>query len=297
MKSHVKYIGVVDKNNKIHSVEFTTGVNVITGKSSTGKSALIEIFDYCMGSSEFNIPSGVITDNADIYFVVLSVQEVFLVLGRKENGRKIFLKEEHQLPNITLIDKDYFDTKYFSSDFNVNLGHYFGLDINDIDEDKEALQYIRKKGRPSVRNLIPYLLQHQNLIANKHALFYRFDQKEKREQTVDQFKIFAGFVTQEYYILKQHLADSERKLKKLKDIEKSIKNQKEFNMKRLDMLLREYELISGNKLFEETSVVMLLNPASYIDKLSSMDILVNDNSDESIKSLLSLQEKYKKHRR
>lgn len=43
MKSYVKYLGVVDKSNKIHHVEFSTGVNVITGKSSTGKSAMIEL--------------------------------------------------------------------------------------------------------------------------------------------------------------------------------------------------------------------------------------------------------------
>lgn len=295
MKSYVKYIGVVDKKNKIHSVEFTTGVNIITGKSSTGKSAMIEIFDYCMGSSEFNIPSGIITDNADIYFVVLSVKDVFLVLGRTEDSKKIFLKEEQELPSIDSLDKDYFETKYFSSDFNVNLGHYFGLDINDVDEDKNTSQYTgQKKGRPSIRNIIPYLLQHQNLIANKHSLFYRFDQKEKREQTIDQFKIFAGFVTQEYYILKQNLADSERKLKKLEGEEKSVKNQKEFNAKKLDILLQEYQVISGNKLFEETSVVILSNPANYIDKLPTINISVNDDSDESIKKLLSLQEEYNK---
>jgi len=295
MKSYVKYIGVVDKNNKIHSVEFTTGVNIITGKSSTGKSAMIEIFDYCMGSSEFNIPSGVITDNADIYFVVLSVKDVFLVIGRTEDNKKIFLKEEQEEPSIELLNKEYFETKYFSSDFNVNLGHYFGLDINDVDEDKNTLHYTgQKKGRPSIRNIIPYLLQHQNLIANKHSLFYRFDQKEKREQTIDQFKIFAGFVTQEYYILKQNLADSERKLKKLEDEEKSIKNQKEFNSKKLNGLLQEYEVISGNKLFEENPTVILSNPANYIDKLSTKTISVNDDSDKSIQKLLSLQEEYNK---
>ena len=96
----------------------------------------------------------------------------------------------------------FFDNKFFisDSDFKVNLGHYFGLDINNIDEDKSVSQYTgQKKGRPSVRNIISYLMQHQNLIANKHSLFYRFDEYEKREQTINQFKIFAGFVTQEYY--------------------------------------------------------------------------------------------------
>ena len=291
MKSYIKYIGIVDKNNEVHSVEFTKGVNVITGKSSTGKSAMIEIFDYCMGSSEFNIPSGIITDETDIYFVVLSVKEVFLVLGRREGSKKIFLKEESQLSNISIINKEYFEYKYFTSDFNVNLGHYFGLEINDVDEDKNVLQYTgQKKGRPSIRNIIPYLLQHQNLIANKHSLFYRFDQKEKREQTIDQFKIFAGFVTQEYYILKQNLAESERILKKFENEQKSIEQQKEFNAKRLDILLQEYEAISGNKLFEENSTVILSNVANYVDQLMTKKIVVDEDSDKSIKNLLSLQE-------
>lgn len=297
MKSYVKYIGLVDKEDKIHSVKFTTGVNIITGKSSTGKSAIIEIFDYCMGSSEFNIPSGVITDNADIYFVILSIKETFLVLARKENGRKIFLKEESNLPDIKVLNKEYFDNKFFisNSDFKVNLGHYFGLDINDIEEDKSVSQYTgQKKGRPSVRNIIPYLIQHQNLIANKHSLFYRFDENEKREQTIDQFKIFAGFITQEYYILKQNLANSKKQLKRLELEEKVIKIQREFNSEKFDGLLQEYEAISGNKLFEEASNIILSNPANYIDKLVAKDISINENNDESVEKILSLEKEYNK---
>lgn len=297
MKSYVKYIGLIDKKDKIHSVQFTTGVNIITGKSSTGKSAIIEIFDYCMGSSEFNIPSGVITDNADIYFVILSIKETFLVLARKENDKKIFLKEESNLPDIKMLNKEYFDNKFFisNSDFKVNLGHYFGLDINDIDEDKSVSQYTgQKKGRPSVRNIIPYLIQHQNLIANKHSLFYRFDENEKREQTIDQFKIFAGFVTQEYYILKQNLANSKKQLKKLEFKEKAINIQRDFNSKKFDGLLQEYEAISGNKLFEEASNIILSNPANYIDRLVAKDISINENNDESVEKILSLEKEYNK---
>ena len=51
MRSYLKYIAVIDHNNNIHNVELFPGINIITGKSSTGKSALIEIFDYCFGNS------------------------------------------------------------------------------------------------------------------------------------------------------------------------------------------------------------------------------------------------------
>ena len=53
--------------------------------------------------------------------------------------------------------------------------------------------YNAKKEAPSFRHFTSFMLQHQNLIANKHALFYRFDEKEKKDQVIEQFKIFLNF--------------------------------------------------------------------------------------------------------
>ena len=292
MKSHVKYLGVLDKSNKIHHVEFSTGVNIITGKSSTGKSAMIELFDYCFGSSEFTIPSGIITDSADVYFMILAIKDTFITIGRSPNWSKKFLKFESELPNIENLKKEYFEESYFSKDFNVELGHYLGLDINDIDEDKTVIDYTgRKKGRPSVRNMVPFLLQHQNLVANKHSLFYRFDEKEKREQTIDQFKIFAGFVKQEYYTIKQSLADEQRNLKRLENQQKALIEQNDFNSKRLNGLLDEYYAITGNKLTDETIIQILINPANTLQKLGAKNILANYESEQSSNELKKLKDK------
>jgi len=40
-------------------------LNIITGASKTGKTALIEIMDYCLGSSKCGIPEGVICQNVE----------------------------------------------------------------------------------------------------------------------------------------------------------------------------------------------------------------------------------------
>lgn len=291
MKSYVKYLGVVDKSNKIHYVEFHRGVNVITGKSSTGKSAMIEIFDYCFGSSEFTIPSGIITDNADIYFMVLAIKDAFITIGRSPNwsNSKKFLKFESELPKVNDIKKEYFEAAYFSNDFNVELGHYFGLDITDIDENLDDRQYRTnnaKKGRPTIRNMVPFLLQHQNLIANKHSLFYRFDQKEKREQTIDQFKIFAGFVKQEYYTIKQRLAEEEKEFKYLENQKNAIISQNKFNSQKLGALLNEYYSITGSKLIDNNNVEqMLINPKNALEKLNKNEVSVNYESEQSLQEL------------
>src|ERR1051325_4234718 len=94
MRSNILHIGIINKANRVDSVSFTNGVNVITGKSSTGKSAMIEICDYCFGSSEFPVPDGVITDNSQIYLVVIRVKEAALILARRPDSNEAFLKEE-----------------------------------------------------------------------------------------------------------------------------------------------------------------------------------------------------------
>ncbi len=72
MKTLIHEIGIVDIRDYLHRVKLKEGLNVITGKSSTGKSALIEIFDYCFASSKSNIPKGVITESATLYYIILS---------------------------------------------------------------------------------------------------------------------------------------------------------------------------------------------------------------------------------
>ncbi len=292
MNSYIKYIGIIDKENKVHSVHFTKGVNVITGKSSTGKSAMIEIFDYCFGSSEFTIPSGVITNKTDIYFVVMSIGNSNLILARKEFDNHVFLKEESFFDNVNSLSIDYFDKKYYVplSDFKQLLGKFFGLDIKDTDEDEDDRKHRgRSKGRPSIRNITPFLLQHQNLIANKHSIFYRFDEKEKREQTIDQFKIFCGFVDQEYFLIKQKLAEEERKLKRLEKEKEFILIKQNSNIKEFDSLLSQFSDLSGIKLFDIETNILLLSPAQALDTLSQIEIKINYESDESLLKLNQLK--------
>jgi len=290
MRGYLKYIGVLDGNDIVHHVEFSSGVNVITGKSSTGKSAIIEIFDYCLGSSEFTIPSGIITDYAKLYFIVLSLNDSYIVVARKPNSRRGFIRQETE-PSIDKFNSNYFLDEFYVSDFNKELGKYFGLDITDTDEDINDRSFRfneRKKGRPSIRNMMPFMLQHQNLIANKHSVFYRFDEKEKREQTIEQFKIFCGFVTQEYFTTKQKLADEERNLKALELEKKYLLAKHDKNLSLVSNLLWQFQAITGTKLVDESAETVIKNPKQYLLRIESSFIRINDNLDQTSQELKSL---------
>lgn len=93
MKSYIKYIGLIDNFGNCHNIDFKEGLNIVTGRSSTGKSAIIEVFDYCFGNSDNTIPDGIITENAELYFVVIELNNSNLVLARRQNrGKYAFLR-------------------------------------------------------------------------------------------------------------------------------------------------------------------------------------------------------------
>lgn len=196
----------------------------MTGRSSTGKSALIEIFDYCFGASEFTVPVGVITDCADVYFVAMRVKQSCVVLSRSDKlGGKCLIQEftdedsvhPAKLNLAKMLNPDELVT---AKEHVKRISRLFGLTVTDVDEDlkdREARPNNARKGTPSARSFSSFMLQHQNLVANKHALFYRFDEQKKREPVIEQFLIFLGLVDGDYFQLRQNLAEKKRELEAL----------------------------------------------------------------------------------
>lgn len=297
MRAFVRHIGVIDLHNRVHSVALTPGVNVITGRSSTGKSALIEIFDFCFGSSEFTIPEGIITKHANIYFVTMRVRDTDLILGRRRDEKKAFLKVENDaelLADISGLSVDYFEKGYFSSleDFKRELAGWFGLTITDIDESLEERKFRgnRKKPTPSVRSFTSFMLQHQNLVANKHAIFYRFDEKLKREQVIDHFKVFMGFADQKYFLTAQQI-------NQLKLTQKSLEQQipraalhKERLLKTLKESVDSYSAISGTTLEIGDLAKAVAKPQAALDYIRLLKVDVVAESDSHAKMRQGLED-------
>lgn len=65
-------------------------MNIITGSSKTGKTALIEVIDYCMGSDDCGIPEGIIRKKVQWVGIRLQVSEGQVFIARKlpDSGSK-----------------------------------------------------------------------------------------------------------------------------------------------------------------------------------------------------------------
>lgn len=287
METRIEYIGLVDKNGVPHGVELRDGLNIITGRSSTGKSALIEIFDYCMGASTSTIPKGKITDNAAVYVLVIKIDKVQWVLGHDASSKSTF----YMIKDVELNSGKNLTLEYFNAGCSLNLDNYrrklgrlFGLTITDTTEDDNP-DVTKAKGRPSIRNMMSYILQHQNLIANKLALFYRFDEKEKKDDVIEQFKIFAGFVDAKYYDLIFQIKTLKAKLRNLTSEVEVEKIRKESLAKNIDDVLLQYKEITNNDLFDIQSATYVIEQAKLvrekIKETTLQDVIVTQKKEDA----------------
>lgn len=261
MRSYIKAIIIFNKNGDKRIVPLKQGVNIITGESKTGKSALVEIIDYCLCSARCTIPKGKITEFSYLYTIIMDIGDNTYVIARynwEDEGKMYFLKESKEFHPEDL-ELYYFNDKPILPYKSVKdeIESALGLFINNMVTDDE-----HKSKKASLRNIVSYLFQHQNLIASKFALFYRFSDFYKRKDVIEQFPVFAGMIGQEYYsdLIKLNTLKSslKQKNKKQKAEEESIA----YIQKNMSSLLADYFALLEQDFDKDISVKKILKIAS-----------------------------------
>jgi len=239
VKSYIKAIMIFSESGELRKVPMKPGVNIVTGESKTGKSALVEIIDYCLCSSRSTIPKGKITDFAYLYVLPMLINDHTYVIARCKwlSGGKMYVIREaadFDTDNITLdyfIDKPQLDVK--NAQYKIEAA--LGLNISNIVADGE------KQGKKaSLRNMVSYLFQHQNLIASKFALFYRFTDYYKRKDIIEQFPVFAGMIGQEYYSDLIELENLKKQLNKKMKMNSMCERSSSYVKENLQPLIQDY---------------------------------------------------------
>ena len=173
MKVHLKKIILWSELNPSERRElpFLEGkVNVITGNSQTGKSAIIPIIDYCLCSTQCKIPLGKIRNSCSWFGALLGTQQGDILLARrspsegKASSEVLFLTgSEAKIPemieagNISISDARKKLNTLFEFPFQMQ---------EDLEDNSVA-------ARPSFRDTVSLCFQPQTIIANPEVLFYK----------------------------------------------------------------------------------------------------------------------------
>lgn len=203
-------------------VEFKVGkVNVITGGSRTGKSAIIPIIDYCLASSDCNIPIDTIRDHASWYGVVFQTEtEEILICRKVPDGNKasneFYLLRGEAVSFPPTIDAPNEKSEGVKNILNsISSVPYFSL--NGDEEIKKGYQ-----ARLGFRDLMALVFQNQDIVANQNIIFYKTHAHEHREKLRNWFPYILGAENIDILIARQRMQVVEKRLGQLrKELERA----------------------------------------------------------------------------
>lgn len=226
-------------------VEFKPGkVNVITGDSRTGKSAIIPIIDYCLASTDCFIPIDTVRDYASWYGVVFQTKTEQLLISRKvPNGNQVsndFYLYRGQIVSIPPTIKEANEkTDGVKNILNtISSVPYFNLEEND--------EHTSYKARLGFRDLMALVFQNQDIVANQNILFYKTHAHEHRERLRNWFPFILGAEGIEILKARQRFQEIEKRLNQKKrefDKAKAVSSSWMSNMLGYMKVAKEYGLL------------------------------------------------------
>lgn len=207
-------IHLYNAKGEMRTVHFKLGqVNIITGRSDTGKSALISIIEYCMSRSECNIPHGVIRDSVAWYAVLYQYKSTQIFIAK--SAPKVGASSQSQV--------------YFDIGVTVNIPSFEKLIPNSNDNDvadyltnligiRENINIppdnqTRLSLEANIKHAKIYLFQRQNIIANPDILFHRQLEDYMPQAIRDTLPYFLGAVPESRITLSEDLRIAKREHK------------------------------------------------------------------------------------
>ncbi|MEE4001402.1 DUF3732 domain-containing protein [Tenacibaculum sp. FZY0031] len=255
MKYNIERIILWLKNGKKRELEFKPNkVNVITGDSNTGKTAILEIIDYCFFSSKSTISESIINENVSWYGLKLNINDKKYTIGRKSLfegnvSSEYYFSSTGEVP-ITIPEsnnteeniKSLIETE-FSIDKTVSFPTGYGSNN------------IKVGSKISLRYFLMFNTISQDLITNSRGTFFdKQNESRYRDALPRIFDIATGIEKIENILKKEKKVELEKKLTKLKRKESEISKKSEYferEQKALIKKAKEFSLINPDTIEKE----------------------------------------------
>jgi uncharacterized protein DUF3732 len=180
-------------------------LNVVSGDSKSGKSALIDIVHYCLGSDGFRVPEGTIVDKVSWYGlrVQLDRTQAFMARPRPPGGRgttsamMLRLGRNLDLPSFTQLS-----TNTNAEAVVQQLGDLIGIHENQALVPDAAT---RVRIEANLDHALVFCFQRQGEIANQDLLFHRQAEPWVATHIRDTLPYFLGAVPADYVVQQDRL--------------------------------------------------------------------------------------------
>ncbi|OAT84193.1 hypothetical protein A6P54_02535 [Bacillus sp. MKU004] len=273
-------------------IPFKKGVvNVITGASRTGKSAIIPIIDYCLGSSDCLIPIDTIRNYSAWFGVVVQTRDKQYLISRKTpQGNKASRDFYVKIDDVVSIP-------FKSPEKNENLDSvkhmlnglsyvpYFDLQKSTVNDSYQS--------RLSFRDLMAFVFQNQDIVANQNILFYKSHAHKHREKLRNWFPFILGAESLEILLARQRLWKVERKLKdKNKEYERmqAVANKWAAKLRGHLNIAKEYGLVEKDIQKVTNSEELLSITETVLDNIPMYSTTTYNNISSANREILRIED-------
>jgi hypothetical protein len=276
MKLHS--IHLFSHDGRRRDLTFRQGLNIVTGRSSTGKSAIADIIEFCMGRSTFTIPEGAVRDKVSWYAVKYQFANEQVLVAKpapetgKLSGSAVMIKRGAEVETPIFADL----VVNADDDTVVSLlSRLVGIPDN---RTEVPVHQSRRSFEANIKHTTYYLFQKQTVIANKDQLFYRQNETYQPQAIRDTLPILLGVSTHEKFALQSQIKEAERNLRIVEKRLEQEENTRDIAKEKALELLAEARAAGiveprGTAEGDESVLEALLRAASWTP---SVDILEND---------------------
>jgi phage shock protein A len=216
MSLQIKAIAIYSKDGERRDVRFKLGaLNIVTGASKTGKSALLDIVDYCWGRTECTIAEGEIRRSVSWFAVLFDRDGEGILVARKNPGPAgktsdeiFFERNVEDFPG----NPDLFLKNATADGLRSRLSAILGVAENLYVPEPGAT---RRALEASASQAIFFCLQGQDEIANRRLLFHRQGEERIPQAIKDTLPYFVGAMGEDHYLKQKRYEDARRRLRSL----------------------------------------------------------------------------------
>jgi hypothetical protein len=210
MSLRLVMIGIYSRfGNEVRRVRFNRyGLSIVTGRSQRGKSALLDIADYCLLSKHCRIPKGRIRDTVSHVGAVFQddLDRHFTIVRSIPNdggatSSDVYVGHgQSNLPDTKPVANANVDVA------KEDLSEFVGIEaLPVLTNDRDA--EFEKQHPANIRHCAPFLFQPQDVVASRSVLFPGLDDIWVRRHVSDAVDYFLGVLTVERLALRRELHD------------------------------------------------------------------------------------------
>jgi peptidoglycan hydrolase CwlO-like protein len=225
----IRRIILYNFRGETRELRFSLGrVNVLSGPSERGKSAVLAIIDYCLGASKLGVPAGHIEDAVAWYALELDFQGEQIFVARpgastdKDDASRLHISfgSIEEPPPLAKLD-----ATLTKEEFAAKISSKLGIGVIALTRQDGRIE----RRRLTFRSGLIYCLQKQNEIANPDLFFHRQGDSGIAQQVRDTLPYYLGAISEDIISLQGEIKS---KRKRLKEIQKKLDRQDDNSTRR-----------------------------------------------------------------